>query len=106
MIYAGDDGFANDAWLRHILWQTSHHCGMKWSNIILSKAKTSYRVAIHHLLSKQFYAIILAIGGVVMKENKLVELSMDFSVDIVNLIKFLNSNHETIISNQIGRSGT
>ena len=41
-----------------------------------------------------------------MKENKLVELSMDFSVDIIELVKFLKSNHETIISNQIGRSGT
>ena len=41
-----------------------------------------------------------------MKENKLVELSMDFSVDIINLVKFLKANHETIISNQIGRSGT
>jgi len=29
----------NDAWLRHILWQTLHHCGTKWSNIILSEAK-------------------------------------------------------------------
>ena len=41
-----------------------------------------------------------------MKENKLVKLSMDFSVDVINLVKFLKSNHETIISNQIGRSGT
>ena len=41
-----------------------------------------------------------------MKENKLVELSMDFSVDMINLVKYLKSNHETIISNQIGRSGT
>ena len=41
-----------------------------------------------------------------MKENKLVELSMDFSVDIINLVKYLKSNHETVISNQIGRSGT
>ena len=41
-----------------------------------------------------------------MKENKLVELSMEFSVDIINLVKYLKSNHETIISNQIGRSGT
>ena len=40
-----------------------------------------------------------------MKENKLVELSMDLSVDIINLVKFLKSNHETIIANQIGRSG-
>ena len=41
-----------------------------------------------------------------MKENKLAELSMEFSVDIINLVKHLKSNHESIISNQIGRSGT
>jgi four helix bundle protein len=31
---------------------------------------------------------------------------MDFSVDIINLVKYLKSNHEAIIANQIGRSGT
>ena len=41
-----------------------------------------------------------------MAGSKLRELSMDFSVDVINLVKFLKSNHETIISNQIGRSGT
>lgn len=41
-----------------------------------------------------------------MKENKLAELSMDFSVQIVNLVKDLKAKHETVISNQIGRSGT
>ena len=41
-----------------------------------------------------------------MKENKLAELSMEFAVDIINLVKYLKSNHESIISNQIGRSGT
>ena len=41
-----------------------------------------------------------------MKENKLADLSMEFSVDIINLVKYLKSNHESIISNQIGRSGT
>ena len=41
-----------------------------------------------------------------MKENKLAELSMEFSVDIIHLVKYLKSNHESIISNQIGRSGT
>lgn len=41
-----------------------------------------------------------------MKENKLADLSMDFSVDIINLVNFLKSNHESIISNQIGRIGT
>ena len=41
-----------------------------------------------------------------MKENKLAELSMEFSVDIINLVKHLKSKHESVISNQIGRSGT
>ena len=41
-----------------------------------------------------------------MAESKLRELSMDFSVDIINLVKYLKSKHETVIANQIGRSGT
>ena len=41
-----------------------------------------------------------------MKDNKLVELSMDFSVEIIELVKFLRARRENIISNQIGRSGT
>ena len=41
-----------------------------------------------------------------MKENKLAELSMEFSVDIIHLVKRLKTEHESIISNQIGRSGT
>lgn len=41
-----------------------------------------------------------------MKENRLTELSMDFSVDIINLVKYLKSNHESVIANQIGRSAT
>ncbi len=41
-----------------------------------------------------------------MKENKLADLSMEFSVDIINLVKQLKSQKENIISNQIGRSGT
>jgi four helix bundle protein len=41
-----------------------------------------------------------------MKENKLADISMDFSVQIINLVKYLKSKHESVISNQIGRSGT
>ncbi len=41
-----------------------------------------------------------------MRENKLAELSMQFSVDIINLAKQLKAQKESIISNQIGRSGT
>ena len=41
-----------------------------------------------------------------MAESKLRELSMEFSVDIINFVKYLKSNHESVIANQIGRSGT
>lgn len=41
-----------------------------------------------------------------MKENKLAELSMDFSVEILFLVKELKNKKESIVSNQIGRSGT
>ena len=41
-----------------------------------------------------------------MSESKLRNLSMDFSVDIIELVKHLKSIKESVISNQIGRSGT
>ena len=41
-----------------------------------------------------------------MKENKLAEMSMSFSVQIINLVKDLKAKHESVITNQIGRSGT
>ena len=41
-----------------------------------------------------------------MSESKLRELSMDFSVNVIELVKHLKSMKESIISNQIGRSGT
>ena len=41
-----------------------------------------------------------------MKENKLAELSMQFSVDIINLVKQLKAPKENITSNQISKSGT
>ena len=41
-----------------------------------------------------------------MKESRLRTQSMDFAVAIINLVKELKVKKETIISNQIGRSGT
>ncbi len=41
-----------------------------------------------------------------MAESKLRTQSMDFAVSIINLVKTLKEKRETIISNQIGRSGT
>ena len=41
-----------------------------------------------------------------MAESKLRTLSVDFAVQILELVKFLKSQHEMIVSNQIGRAGT
>lgn len=46
------------------------------------------------------------IGGIKVREDKLSTQSMDFAVMIIQLVKQLKSAHESIISNQIGRSGT
>ena len=41
-----------------------------------------------------------------MRNDKLSVLSMDFAVSIISLVKNLKEKRESIISNQIGRSGT
>ena len=41
-----------------------------------------------------------------MKADKLGDLSMDLSVEVLQLTKELRGKHENIISNQIGRSAT
>ena len=41
-----------------------------------------------------------------MRNDQLSVQSMDFAVQIINLVKDLKSKHESVISNQIGRSGT
>ena len=41
-----------------------------------------------------------------MAESKLRTQSMDFAVSIIELVKELKAQRESIISNQIGRSGT
>ena len=41
-----------------------------------------------------------------MRKDQLSVQSMDFAVSIINLVKNLKTKHESVISNQIGRSGT
>ena len=55
----------------------------------------------------QIYGIIHTIREMIaMKEDKLSDLSMKLSVDVLKLTKELRTKHETVISNQIGRSAT
>ena len=41
-----------------------------------------------------------------MRNDELSRQSMDFAVQIINLVKGLKAKHETVISNQNDRSGT
>ena len=41
-----------------------------------------------------------------MRNDKLSVQSMDFAISVINLVKSLKEKRETIISNQIGKSGT
>ncbi len=41
-----------------------------------------------------------------MRHDELSRQSIDFAVAIIDLVKTLREKHETVISNQIGRSGT
>ena len=45
-------------------------------------------------------------GGGTVREDKLGDLSMELSVEVLNLVKELREKKENIISNQIGRSAT
>ena len=58
---------------------------------------------VHPFVIQQYpyYIIIME-----KSSNKLVDLSVAFAVEILNLVKYLKSQHETIICNQIGRAGT
>lgn len=56
--------------------------------------------------TRNFYVHSYQKGGSLMPEPKLLPQSMDFAVSIIHLVKHLKSQRESIISNQIGRSGT
>ena len=69
------------------------------------RLRRKYTHSLLHIV--QMYGIIfLASEVIAMKEDKLSDLSMQLSVDVLKLTKELRAKHETVISNQIGRSAT
>ncbi len=59
------------------------------------------------LILDRKYGIIFGVeGGEIVREDKLGDLSMELSVEVLQLTKELHARHENIISNQIGRSAT
>jgi four helix bundle protein len=97
--YANDVHFVNDVAIAYVFGK-HHIIATIGSNIIMLRI-TSFRLWRYIIKSSHDNQ-----GVRNMKENKLAELSIDFSIDMINLVKYLKANHESIISNQIGRSGT
>ena len=76
-----DVRFANDVWLRHILWQTSHHCKTKWSNIIFAKQ-------MHHIAVGDASLKYPGIYDIMSAEVRII--SMDFAIKIIKLCEAIN----------------
>ena len=92
--YVRDAGFARDARLRRVI---------RTHRITYHSAAASLITYLEAIL---WCASMFKSEVFVMQESKLRELSLEFSVDIIELVKHLKSVKESIISNQIGRSGT
>lgn len=56
--------------------------------------------------SSLFFCYTLIKEVILVKEDKLSNSSMAFAVEIISLVKELKEKRESIMSNQIGRSGT
>ncbi len=72
--------------------------------MMLANAPNDVSFAQYSIETILYYNLIMMVSK--MKEDKLGDLSMELSVDVLKLVKELRSKHETIISNQIGRSAT
>ena len=62
-----DVRFANDMWLRHVLWQASHHCEMKWSNIIFAKQMHHIAVGDFSLFLAKMQTCFFIIDNAIIK---------------------------------------
>ena len=78
-------------------------CRFTWAEPMLHEK--SFPIERNLCFVKSF-AIIRRKGLISVSESKLRDLSMDFAVSIIELVRSLKQQKETIISNQIGRSGT
>ena len=68
--------------------------------------RISYRVSDISLKNITFYDIILMKKGVFMSENKLLDLSFEFAVAIVNLVDGVTAPKSSYMTDQLARSGT
>ena len=73
---------------------------------IIRQRRISYRVSDISLKNITFYDIIPLKEGVFMSENKLLDLSFEFAVAIVNLVDGVTAPKSSYMTDQLARAGT
>jgi len=73
---------------------------------IIRQRRISYRVSDTTLKNAMFYNIISLKEGVFMSENKLLDLSFEFAVAIVNLVDGVTAPKSSYMTDQLARAGT
>ena len=82
-----------------------YHIFTKWKYIIRQR-RISYRVSDISLKNITFYDIMPLKEGVFMSENKLLDLSFEFAVAIVNLVDGVTAPKSSYMTDQLARAGT
>ena len=92
--------------MKFVLWTSEMLlCSIKYASHMKCAAahrQISFHAAAHRSILYRYAIFYLTV--IVMSENKLVDLSMAFAVDIVNLCNILKGNSS--LTNQLLRSGT
>ena len=73
---------------------------------IIRLCRISYRVSDISLKNVRFYDIILSKEDAFMSENKLLNLSFEFAVAIVNLVDAVTAPKSSYMTDQLARAGT
>ena len=76
------------------------------SKYIMRHCRISYRVRDISLKSALVYGTIILKEGVFMSENKLLDLSFEFAVAIVNLVDGVTAPKSAYMVDQLARAGT
>jgi len=73
---------------------------------IIRQRRISYRISDISLKSITFSNIISLKEGAIMSENKLLDLSFEFAVTIVNLVDGVSAPKSSYMTDQLARAGT
>ena len=76
------------------------------SKFIIRQRRISYRVSDISLKCNMIYDIFVVKEGVIMSENKLLGLSFEFAVAIVNLVDGVTAPKSSYMTDQLARAGT